>query len=121
MSTLQIDTLAERDGSESVPVDTVIHGSAKAWVNFNGTGTVAIRSAFNVANITDLAVGQYQVNFAVPMPSPDFAVTAAGFRSSGNEGVVNPESYTTGSVTVNCTTGSGSEADFLMVSLAIFR
>lgn len=37
--------------------------TAKAWVNFNGTGTVAIRSSYNVSSITDNGTGDYTVNF----------------------------------------------------------
>jgi hypothetical protein len=44
MSTLRLTTISNQTGSASVPSDTVINGSAKAWVNFNGTGTVAIRA-----------------------------------------------------------------------------
>jgi hypothetical protein len=62
MSTLRTDTLSNAAGSASVPVNTVINGSAKSWVNFNGTGTVAIRQAFNVSSITDNGVGNYTVN-----------------------------------------------------------
>ena len=46
---------------------------AQAWVNFNGTGTVAIRRAFNVSTITDIAVGEYQINFAVAMSDSNYA------------------------------------------------
>ena len=53
MSTLKLDTLSNKAGTASVPSDTVVSGTAKAWVNFNGTGTVAIRRAFNVSSITD--------------------------------------------------------------------
>ena len=45
----------------STPVQ-IQQGRAKAWVNFNGTGTVAIRDDFNVTSITDHATGQYTVN-----------------------------------------------------------
>lgn len=48
---------------------------ATAWVNFNGTGTVAIRAQYNVASITDLGVGYYFVNFAVPMDNVNYVVT----------------------------------------------
>ena len=48
---------------------------ATAWVNFNGTGTVAIRSQYNVASITDLGVGYYFVNFAIPMDNVNYVVT----------------------------------------------
>jgi hypothetical protein len=42
-------------------------GAAKAWVNFNGTGTVAIRASFNVTSITDNGTGDYTVNFTMAM------------------------------------------------------
>lgn len=62
MSTIKATTLSNLAGSKTVPTDTVVDGSAKAWVNFNGTGTVAIRRAFNVSSITDVGTGNYTVN-----------------------------------------------------------
>ncbi len=47
--------------------------ACRAWVNFNGTGTVAIRASGNVSSITDLGVGQYQVNFTTSMPDANYA------------------------------------------------
>ena len=47
--------------------------SARAWVNFNGTGVVAIRASGNVSSITDNAVGQYTVNFTTAMPDVNYA------------------------------------------------
>jgi hypothetical protein len=73
MSTLKLDTIASRDGTESTDVTNVINGSAKAWVNFNGTGTVAIRESFNVSSITDNAAGDYTVNFTNAMPDANYA------------------------------------------------
>jgi len=49
--------------------------SARAWVNFNGTGTVAIRDSGNVSSITDNGVGYYQVNFTTAMPDTNYSVT----------------------------------------------
>ena len=72
MSTIKTTTLSTQGGS-TVPVDTVVNGTAKAWVNFNGTGTVAIRRAFNVSSITDINVGEYQINFAVAMSDSNYA------------------------------------------------
>jgi len=46
----------------------------RAWVNFNGTGTVAIRASGNVSSITDNATGQYTVNFTTAMPDANYAV-----------------------------------------------
>ena len=47
----------------------------KAWVNFNGTGTVAIRAAYNVSSITDNATGQFQINFTTNMVDVNYATT----------------------------------------------
>ena len=47
--------------------------SARAWVNFDGTGTVAIRASGNVSSITDNGTGKYQVNFATNLPDTDYA------------------------------------------------
>lgn len=56
-----------------------------AWVNFNGTGTVAIRDSFNVSSVTDLGTGYYAVNFAVAMSNANYAVAhAVGITASGN-------------------------------------
>lgn len=53
-------------------------GLAKAWVNFNGTGTVAIRASFNVSSITDNGTGDYTVNFTTALADANysFAVNA---------------------------------------------
>ena len=45
----------------------------KAWINFNGEGVIAIRDSFNVAGITDVAKGEYTVNFSTPMANVNFA------------------------------------------------
>lgn len=70
-------TIADELDTESTAVTNVINGSAKAWVNFNGTGTVAIRRGFNVSSITDLNTGWYQINFTTSMPDSDYSVTTA--------------------------------------------
>jgi len=77
MSTLRLTTISNQTGSSSVPSETVINGSAKAWVNFNGTGTVAIRASFNVSSITDNGTGNYTVNFTTAMPDANYAFSGA--------------------------------------------
>jgi hypothetical protein len=74
MSTIKATTLSTQSNA-TVPIDTVVNGTAKAWVNFNGTGTVAIRASFNVASITDNGVGDYTLNFAVAMVDVNYANT----------------------------------------------
>jgi hypothetical protein len=57
--------------------------ACRAWVNFNGTGTVAIRASGNVSSITDNAVGNYTVNFATAMSDANYVVgTAIGWNGS---------------------------------------
>lgn len=51
---------------------------AQAWVNFNGTGTVAIRAAGNVSSITDEGIGQYRVNFTTAMSDTNYAAVCVG-------------------------------------------
>jgi hypothetical protein len=57
----------------------------RAWVNFNGTGTVAIRAAFNVIGITDSGTGLFDVNFTSPMPDTNYA--ACFTAQNGSRGV----------------------------------
>ena len=57
-------------------------GLCKAWVNFNGTGTVRIRAAFNVSSITDNGTGIYTINFTTAMPDANYAATSMTDRSS---------------------------------------
>ena len=79
----------------------------RAWVHFNGTGTVAIRASGNVSSITDAATGIYKVNFATAMPDENYS--CAGFIGSGSARnlLVSPAvSADNGSVTTQTTTGA---------------
>ena len=49
--------------------------ASRAWVNFNGTGTVAIRASGNVSSITDNGVGDYTVNFTTAMPDANYSMS----------------------------------------------
>jgi hypothetical protein len=55
---------------------------ARAWVNFNGTGTVAIRESVNVSSITDNGTGDYTVNFTTAMPDANYAQNVSASFSS---------------------------------------
>lgn len=58
----------------------------RAWVNFNGTGTVAIRASGNVSSITDNGVGDYTVNFTTAMPDANYCAALSCRRSSASDG-----------------------------------
>lgn len=63
--------------------DSTGGNAVKAWVNFNGTGTVAIRASFNVSSITDNGTGDYTVNFTTAMPDANYSVTIASQLDQG--------------------------------------
>jgi hypothetical protein len=65
-----------------ITADVVAPGLCKAWVNFNGTGTVAIRAAFNVSSITDNGTGIYTVNFTTAMPDANYSFSLSLQRIS---------------------------------------
>ena len=56
----------------------------RAWVNFNGTGTVAIRASGNVSSITDNGTGNYTVNFTTAMPDANYCISGTSMRTSDN-------------------------------------
>ena len=75
MSTLNVSNIT--DGTDTIGTGYVVNGSAKAWVNFNGTGTIAARDSFNVASLTDNGTGNYSVNFTNNMANANYATTTA--------------------------------------------
>ena len=100
--------------------------SARAWVNFNGTGTVAIRASGNVSSITDNGVGDYIVNFTTAMSDVNYAVIATGNIASNNSGraISAPASSTNtaSAVGVRCfRTDTLAAEDFALVNVAISR
>ena len=125
MSTLKLDTIASRDGTESTDVTNVINGSAKAWVNFNGIGTVAIRESFNVASITDNGTGDYTVNFTNAMVDANYCFSGgAGVNSSDLMCVVQPQntySPTTTSCRFQVIYNANTFYDVSTVNVVIFR
>ena len=73
MSTLRVDNITDTSGGSS---SLSVPGAAKAWVNFNGTGTVAIRAQMNVSSITDNGIGDYTVNFTTAMADVNYCVAS---------------------------------------------
>lgn len=99
--------------------------ACRAWVNFNGNGTIAIRASGNVTSITDNGPGAYTVNFTTPLPDTNFsAVVSCG----GTAGVSQARTYdeaisrTTSTVGIGIITGNGASfADAVHVQVAVFR
>jgi hypothetical protein len=81
MSTIVAQTLSK--GTVSTSTANCIRGSAKAWVNFNGQGTVSIRGSFNVSSITDAGTGLYRVSFTTAMPNANYATIVSACNNIG--------------------------------------
>jgi len=114
----------------TLPTQLNASGSApiyacRAWVNFDGTGTVAIRGSGNVSSITDLGAGLYQVNFSTAMPDANYAVAASGANSTGTSSIRAPalgSSLATTSFQVDATDAAQSaRLDSNNMFVAIFR
>jgi len=72
------------DGSGVLKIQSnSVTTNALAWVNFNGTGTVAIRSSYNVSSITDNGAGDYTVNFATALSDANYVAVCPSVLVSG--------------------------------------
>ena len=63
-------------------------GIAKAWVNYNSTGTPAIRSSFNVSSMTRASAGTFTINFATAMSDANYSMTSSTVYTSGTGDIV---------------------------------
>jgi hypothetical protein len=98
----------------------------RAWVSFNGTGTVAIKNSKNVSSITDNSTGQYTVNFTTAMPDANYAFHVNGkytswytcFFGSGSYGGITASQLSVG---VSDAYGNSQWQDTDTVTVSIFR
>jgi len=80
---------------------------AKAWVNFNGSGTPAIRASFNVSSITDNGTGDFTINFTNALADANYAISSYGTQTSGASANYAYGLYSTGTTSItNITTSS---------------
>jgi hypothetical protein len=120
------------DGTISTTIGSTLYGAypARAWVNFNGTGTVAIRQSRNVSSITDNGTGDYTVNFATAMPDNEYSWSFASQNS--NTGSVTFQNIfplmldganqvTTSGLRFNTAITGGTKYDCAIVAVTIFR
>jgi hypothetical protein len=94
--------------------------ACRAWVNFDGTGTVAIRASGNVSSITHNGAGDYTINFATAMPDADYAVCVSAGTATANGRIVNPvkSAPSTSAARILAATGAftGFDSDYVYVS-----
>ena len=121
------DTLAERmriDSSGNLLFNSGYGSVAtaygcRAWVNFNGTGVVAIRGSGNVTSITDTAVGRYAVNFTTALPDANYCTSVTA--TDGYIGTSSTTGITTSSANIVVTTDAGSYVDSGIICCSFFR
>lgn len=131
INTTSIDVASITDGTNTFTPEQGAKGTTKAWVNFNGTGTVSIRNNYNVSSITDLGTGYYRVNFASALSSASYAVHGSCCKNDTvndgnaqvqchgfNNGANNVDS-TTSTYIVTCQAASATKYDPAHVSVAV--
>lgn len=117
MSTLKVATIQDTSGNNSSTPSEVAQGRAKAWVNFNGAGTVAIRDSFNVSSLSDDGTGLYTITFTNAQPNVNYAAVyganagIAGYAGSHTQNTSTLKIY--GSI-------SGSFYDLNTCNVAVF-
>jgi hypothetical protein len=98
----------------------------RAWINFNGTGTPAIRASGNVTSITDNGTGDYTINFTTAFPDANYSVSSTGpsIANSGGAYQVAQNSATaptTSAYRINVQSTGGTQFDSTLVQLSFFR
>jgi hypothetical protein len=130
--TLQADstsTLVLKNGVANTPptiqdsAGTQIGTFCRAWVNFNGTGTVAIRASFNVSSITDNGTGAYTVNFTTVMPDANFSVASSAINDGVANAIAVPNVINANGFTLSTaqTTAITAAADVNKIYATVFR
>lgn len=129
MSTLSTANITSK-AANTPPVIKDLNGTecgqfCRAWVNFNGTGTVAIRDSFNVSSTTDNGTGDYTVNFTNAFSNANYALTGtSGGQSNTTNGAVYQFDQGTAKTTSACRVAiiatSGSLVDTPQIAIAFF-
>jgi hypothetical protein len=100
---------------------------ARAWVNFNGTGTVSIRASGNVSSITDNNVGDYTVNFTTAIQDANYATVLGGYNATNAYNVIQVNSATAPTASavriasITQQSGVPTATDVAYVNVAILR
>lgn len=97
--------------------------ACRAWVNFNGTGTVAIRASGNVSSITDNGTGDYTVNLTTAMPDINYVVCGQGslVTTDGRYQQEFSAVRTTSAYRFATTNSAGTITDSTYANIAVFR
>ena len=105
-SELRVNTLKDAAGNNSVAMTYVANGSAKAWINLNGTGTIATRGSLNVSSIADEGTGAYQTNLTSATADANYALAGTSGDAGSNSGCWHSTGYNVNSYNASNTTSS---------------
>jgi hypothetical protein len=115
-------TLTIGTATQAVPSGTAPLYAARAWVNFNGTGTVAIRASGNVTSITDNGTGDYTVNFTTAMSDANYSATiTSGYHTVSWGLIYFNAAFTTSACRFITTSPSESDVDNQIVCATFIR
>ena len=123
MSTLKVGTIQDTSaGSSSTPAQ-IEQGRAKAWINFDGDGTIAIRDSYNVSSIADNGVGDYTISFSTAMANTNYCVTGNCTYLMGTTAryrILSGYVWATGSIRVITGYTDTNSADHEVVGVTVF-
>ena len=118
-SELRVNTLKDAAGSNSVAMQYVAGGSAKAWVNFNGQGTIAARDSLNLSSLTDNSTGNYTSSWSSALANAGYSA----LYGAGVTGVITAQerlqTISTGSYRTEMNEDNSGAADSSYVMLAM--
>jgi hypothetical protein len=117
MSTLKADTIVASDGTS--PVTLTKQSAAKAWVNFDSTGTIAARNSLNVSSLTDNGTGDYDVNVSSSFTAVDYSINVSLYPSASwnqQPSIQNPANNTTSLFSIFSASTAGTKYDTQLVT-----
>jgi len=121
---MRLDTSSNLQFNSGYGSVAVAYG-CRAWVNFNGIGTVAIRGSANVSSITDAGTGFYTVNFTTSMPDANYCTNVTGTHDSGSYvawgTISNDTPPTTSAVRVEFLNNAATVTDVSFAQVSVFR
>ena len=123
---VRVTTLADSSGNNDSTPAEIASGRAKAWVNFNGSGTVAIRDSYNVSSITDSSTGVYVVTMTNALANTNYAIIGNSMHLSGSYlalSTIRDRDQSTRSTTqfqIDCLNSAGSVTDGQEIHVAVF-
>ena len=105
-SELRVNTLKDASGNNSVATSVVFGGTAKGWVNLNGTSTAANRDSFNFDAVTDNGTGDYTHTITNNMNNATYAITTG---TNGGNAANNTNTF---DIFIDCTRAEPTTAAF---------